>query len=95
MILKIGDLDLQGHIGLETSVDCRGAVASSGTDTQTIRFRFLSDCLLQHGDNRGGLSANHSLLPNMHQHVPVFRVNSCLTLSLFKMSGRYLVNCKL
>ena len=51
MILKIGDLDLQGQIGLETSVDCRGAVASSGTDTQTIRVRFLSDCLLQHGDN--------------------------------------------
>ena len=37
---------------------------------------------------------NHTLLPDMHLRVPVLRVKPCLTLSLFKMSGRYLINYK-
>ena len=59
-----------------------------------IQDRFLSNWWLYHDDNRGRHSANHNLLPDMHLHVPVLLVTKCLTLSLFKMSGRYLVNCK-
>ena len=67
---------------------------ASGTLTRTIRVRFPSDWLLHHGDNRGRHSANHNLLPDMHLRVPVLRVKRVMTVGLFKMSGRYLVNCK-
>ena len=54
-----------------------------GTHTRTIRVRFPSDWLLDHGDNRGRHSANHNLLPDMY-----LRVKRVMTVGLFMMSGR-------
>ena len=39
-------------------------------------------------------SAKHNLPPDRHLRVPVLHATMRLTLSLFKMSGRYLIKCK-
>ena len=62
---------------------------TSGTPTRVIRVQLASD-----GDHTGRHSANHNLLPDMHLRVPVLHLTTCLTTSLFKISGRYLVTCK-
>ena len=52
-------------------------------------IRFPSDC-----DHRGRHSANHTLLPDMHLHVPVLHVTTCHNVRLVQDVRRYLVNCK-
>ena len=67
-------------------VDCLGAVASIW-DSHTVDLSSIPIWLLHHGNKRGRHSANHNLLPDMHLHVPVLHVTTCLTLSLFKIKS--------
>ena len=75
-------------------LDCLGAVASMRDSYTGDLSSILIQLFLHHGDNRGRHSANHNLLPVIHLSVQVLHVTMCLTPSLLKMSGRYLVKCK-